>query len=396
MKIDPNLKEYATDSQWEKLVALDEGGSERGAAKLLGVHKSAIGRAKKAVLRKAAKAGYAPGHDLVHEVPDGYRVRGVSTLYDSQSGEPKIQWVKSEIDKERQHEMFVEMVAELSMDLPKYKPVKGPKKTNDDLMAVYPVGDHHMGMLAWDKETGDDYDMTIAENLLVGATDHLVGLMGGASRALVAFLGDFMHYDSFEPVTPTSRNQLDADSRFPKMVRASVRAMRYTIDAALKAHGTVDVIVEIGNHDLSSTIFLMECLACVYENEPRVTIDTSPMHYHYLRFGKCLVGVHHGHGTKMANLPLIMAADRPQEWGETEFRYWYTGHIHQSKVQPATSAQDYSGCVVESFRILAPNDAWAHQKGYRSHRDMKAIMLHREFGEVARMTVNPAMLDHAT
>ena len=55
MILDPNLEQFATDSQWEKLKALEEGGSERGAAKILGVHKSAIGRAKKAVLSKAAR-----------------------------------------------------------------------------------------------------------------------------------------------------------------------------------------------------------------------------------------------------------------------------------------------------------------------------------------------------
>ena len=49
-------------------------------------------------------------------------------------------------------------------------------------------------------------------------------------------------------------------------------------------------------------------------------------------------------------------------------------------------------CRVESFRVLAPNDAWAENKGYRPQRDMKAIILHRDFGEVARHIVNPNML----
>jgi hypothetical protein len=93
----------------------------------------------------------------------------------------------------------------------------------------------------------------------------------------------------------------------------------------------------------------------------------------------------------MKNLPLIMATDRPEDWGRTRYRYWWTGHIHTSKTQAATNSQDFSGCSVESFRILAPTDAWAHQKGYRPHRDMKSITLHREFGEVARNTVNPEM-----
>ena len=163
--------------------------------------------------------------------------------------------------------------------------------------------------------------------------------------------------------------------------------MRHAIDTALRAHGRVHVIVEPGNHDLASSVFLATCLSIAYEKEQRVTVDTSPAHYHYFRFGKVLLGTHHGHGAKMDVLPIIMAADRPKDWGETRFRYFWTGHIHQSRIQ-----QDYSGCVVESFRVLPPADAWAAQKGYRPHRDMKAVVFHRQHGEVARHTVNPNMI----
>lgn len=389
--IDLGLREFATNSQWVKMVAIAKQGGVVGAAKQLRLAHSTVGAAQKAVLTKAARQGYAPDHDLTHTIPDGYRLKGASTLYDK-DGKTKIQWVKSEIDKERQHEMFLEIVDELTNGLPRAKPIKMPKTTMDNLMACYPVGDHHLGMLSWDKETGQDYDLKIGEALLNGATNHLVNISPDCERATIVFLGDFMHYDSFEPVTPTSRNQLDVDSRFPKMVRVAIRSMRHLIETAAAKHKYVNVIIEIGNHDLSSSIFLMECLYNVYENNERITIDTSPMHYHYFSFGQNLVGVHHGHGTNMANLPLIMAADKPEEWGETKYRYWWTGHIHKSTKQPAANALDFTGCTVESFRILAPNDAWSHQRGYRSHRDMKSIILHKEFGEVARHTVNPEML----
>lgn len=391
--LDPNLKQFATEAQWKKLKALEKHGSERKAAEILNIHRRAIHGAKKAVLTKAIRQGYAPSHDMIHSLPDGYRLRGTSTLYDSHTGEPKIQWVKSERDTARQHEIFMEIVDELSSSLPKVNLIKTPERGKEDIMACYPVGDHHFGMLSWSKETGDRYDLDIAENLLARASEYLIDTAPKCDRATVVFLGDFMHYDGFEPVTPISRNQLDVDSRFPKMVRASIRSMRRMIEFAADKHRFVHVIIEIGNHDLSSSIFLMECLANIYENEDRITIDTSPMHYHYFDFGKCLVGVHHGHDTKMRNLPLIMAADKPELWGKTIYRYWWTGHIHQSKIQPAISAQDYSGCTVESFRVLAPNDAWSHQKGYRSHRDMKSIILHKKFGEVDRHTVNPNMFN---
>lgn len=422
--VDPKLQPYATEDQWKKLKAIEEYGSANKAAKALGLCRQNIDRALQIVKKRAARQGYAPEFDLVHPVPEGMTSAGVSILYDEITGKPVKTWNKSkpagrdpaeavhipdpksitktatyfgsdgnvigqwvsekpaEIAKEK---LWREFAAALAADMPRAEPIAPPKVTRDELCACYPVGDHHIGMLAWDKETGEDYDLKIAEEALVNATDHLVALAPMCDQALVVFLGDLMHFDSFEAVTPTSRNHLDSDGRFPKLVRTAIRAMRYLIEAAAKRHTKVQVIVEIGNHDLSSSIFLMECLRNIYENDKRITIDTSPMHYHYFDFGKNLVGTHHGHGAKLANLPLIMATDRPVEWGRTSHRYIWTGHVHHDQ------SKDHSGVKVESFRVLATEDAWAHQKGYRSKRDMKSIILHREHGEVARHTVNPGM-----
>lgn len=408
--------------------AVEEHGSKTKAAAAVGMDEGSFRRALRTVMRKAAQQGYAPDHDIKHAVPDGLTLKGtsirydgagnvdqywnktrvqgreadetvrlpdpkkitkVSTLYDQQ-GQVTQQWVSEKPEDAQRETLWRAFAQELAATLPRAEPVKAPIATSDALMACYPVGDHHLGMLSWDKETGSDYDLPIGEKLLADAIDHLVAAATSRSvpsRALVAFLGDFMHYDSFETVTPTSRNMLDADGRFPKMVRVAIRSMRYLIERALYKHQQVHVIVEIGNHDLSSSIFLMECLRNIYENEPRITVDTSPMHYHYFEFGSCLVATHHGHGVKMDKLPMLMATDRAAEWGRTKYRYWWTGHIHHQQMH------DYPGCSVESFRVLCPPDAWAAQKGYRAARDMKAIILHKEFGEVARYTVNPEMCE---
>ena len=432
--LDPNLREYATDRQWALLQAWEKYGSQQNAIRELGGGKNLISNVWAEVQKKAGQHGYAPDRDLVHKMAPGMSSKGtsirydgagnvqqywnkskqegrspeevvrlpdpktitkLSTLYD-QEGNVTQQWIAERPDAIAQATAWQEYAKALTEDLPRAEPVPPPELTDDDLMSCYPVGDHHMGMLAWDKETGADWDLKIGEQMLAGAIDYLVEQSPVSNRALLAFLGDFMHYDSFEPVTPRSRNQLDADSRFPKMVGAALRAMEYAVIRVLKKHAKVHVIVEIGNHDLSSSIFLMQFLANVFRNEPRVTVDTSPMHFHYYRFGANLIGTHHGHGVKMAALPLIMAADRKEDWGETTHRMWWTGHYHTRKTQVGVGAQDFSGCTVEQFRVLAATDAWASQKGYRAIRGMNCIVLHRKYGEVARNTVNPEMFDNGS
>lgn len=321
----------------------------------------------------------------VVKIPSAELAR-TSTLFDRE-GRVAAQWVIERLEDKKRIELFQEIAAGFAKDLPRVAPTPAPVVQDFNLMTVYPVGDHHMGMLAWKHETGASYDLDIGESLLSAAFGYLTEIARPTPKAVIVFLGDFMHYDSMEPVTPTSRNLLDADGRFPKMVRATIRSMRRAITLSLLRHAEVHVIVEIGNHDLSSSIFLMECLHNVYEDEPRVTVDTSPKHFHYFTHGRTLVGVHHGHGSKPEQLPIIMAIDRQADWGSSDYRYWYTGHVHSKR------AWDFPGCSVESFRILPPTDAWAANKGYRSHRSMEAIVLHDVFGEVARYSVNPRMLE---
>lgn len=385
---DDRLLEYAlTDRQREVLETLFSEGSYAAAASKLGVSKQLVNKIVTDVRARAARAGYSPDASFSRPVPDGYKLRGTSTLYRPETGEAVLQWVKTTEDQERREALFREAATAFAGELPRApaEPIPGGH-LSADLLTLYPVGDHHLGMYAWHEEAGGDYDMMIGERLLFGAVDHLVAAAPQSERAAVIVLGDFLHYDSMVPETPTNRNPLDSDSRFAKLVRVAVRCARYVIRAALLRHGSVRVIIEIGNHDPVSSIFLAECLANLYESEPRVSVDRSPSHFHYMDFGKCLVGVHHGHGVKLEQLPLVMATDRPEEWGRTKYRYWFTGHIHKDRVL------DVQGVRVESCRVLPPTDAWAQNSGYRSQRSMSAVVLHREYGEVARHTVNPDML----
>lgn len=386
---DPKLRPYATERQWEVMEAVAETGSLRAAARKLGIQYSAVNRQHAAVIKKAAVNGYAPDHDLIYPVAPGQRLRGASTLIDRRTGESVMQWIKTSADDEKREIFFREAVEAMKDDLPRYSAIKGPKQSAAHLCACFPIGDHHTGMLAWDKEAGADWDLKLAEKTLCGAIDNLIEATPHCDEALVASLGDFLHYDGYKPVTPTSGHMVDADSRYPKMVRVAVRSIRYTIDAALRRHRKVRVIFAPGNHDLSLSIFMMELLANVYEKEKRVTVDTSPRHFHYFSFGKNLIGIHHGHGAKPRDLPLIMATDQPQAWGAAQYRYLWTGHVHHDQVK------DFHGVRWESFRVLPPADAYAANLGYRSQRDMKAIVLHRDYGETGRYTVNPAMLEAA-
>ena len=317
----------------------------------------------------------------VHSIaPDGYHVKGVSTLYDG-DGVVRARWVKTNKEQADRHADMLAAIGGLAAEWPARTPIDAPPVSNADLLCVYPLGDPHLGMLSWAQETGQTFDLGIAEHNLCAAMDRLVMLAPPAEEALVINLGDFFHSDNSSNRTARSGNALDVDSRWAKILGVGIRAMRRLIDSALSKHARVRVVNVIGNHDDHSSVFLSLALAQFYEHEGRVAIDTSPSKFHWHRFGANLLGITHGDSVKANDLPGVMACDRAKDWGETEHRFWYCGHVHHDTLK------EYPGVTVETFRTLAARDAWHHGAGYRSQRDAKLDVLHRKWGRIQRHCV---------
>lgn len=366
--------------------ALEKTNGHQGqAAELMGISKRRIQKIIETMRDTGQHVPPSP-HDLTQYYrPDQARIHGTSTLFDA-NGNAKLQWVKEKATAPTPDEMAAAIKLALS-EIPILRTVQPPSSVPEELLVAFPMGDPHIGMYAWSDETGQDFDLDIAEKLLTAAVGHLVECCPPAKTALIVNVGDFFHADNMDNQTMRSGNALDVDTRWAKVLRVGIRAMRTCIELCLAKYKFVYVINEIGNHDDHSSQMLTIALAMFYENNPRVIFDESPARFHYFRFGKNLIGVTHGDNTKLEALGPIMATDRPTDWGETEHRYWYTGHIHHRRLL------EFPGCTAESFRTLAARDAWHAGKGYRSGRDMTAIVLDAEDGEVERHRVDIKTLE---
>ena len=385
---DENLLRYATERQAECLEAYWECGSMRKAAAKLGVNPRAIWNAINAVKGKAAASAYAPEHGLREPYADGFKLGKATIQRNGKTGEIERVWDRMCEDKERQAEMLLAAIQAHAEELqPIPARIIAPIDADPRLMACYPIGDLHVGMLSWPDETGEDWNLQIAEQVQCAAMAALVAQSPACEHATIINLGDWFHYDNMAGVTERSGHHLDRDGRYGKMAKIGVKIMRQCIESALDKHKTVRVINVGGNHDDTGAIMLRVCLANIYANEPRVIIDQTPGGFHYFRHGKVLVGCHHGHSCKPDQLPGVMAADRAQDWGASTNRYWWIGHVHHQ------SLKDYPGVTVESFRTLAAKDSYAHWGGYRAPRDMKCIVLDIEDGEVFRHTASIARIE---
>ena len=386
--IDPELYKYCTPRQKEILEAIELHGGAKAASKAMGINTGGASDAYIAVKKKAALYGYAPENDFTRPVPQGFVAKGVSTYYNSE-GKPSGQWVKASLSHEALIDAMRETVKGFKDEIPPAILTAAPAAAEDQLCNLYTFTDYHLGMLAWHKEGGADWDITTAEKTIAAALVQMVNQSPSAHTAVLNIQGDFLHTDGKTPVTPASKHVLDADSRFPKIRRAAIRIIRSLMAVCLQRHQEVYLIIAEGNHDEESAGWLADLFAVHYEEEPRVTVNDSVLPFYVFEWGSTMLGVHHGHKVKNESLPLLFAAQFPQEWGRTTRREIHCGHRHHR------DEKEFNGAVVVQHPTLAARDAYAARGGWIADRAAWAITYHKKYGAVGRVMITTEMLEVA-
>ena len=384
--IDEKLYDFCTPRQRETLEAIDRLGSARAASIELGMNVGGASETYLAVKRKAAKFGYSPDHDFTRPVPEGYVAKGVSTYYNAE-GKPAGQWVKASLSHQALVDAMREAIDGFKDEILPASVIAAPQATEEHLCNLYTFTDYHLGMLAWHKEGGSDWNISIAEKTILAALVQMVNQSPNAHTAVLNIQGDFLHTDGKTPVTPASKHVLDADSRFPKIRRSAIRIIRSLVAICLQRHQEVRLIIAEGNHDEESAGWLSDLFAVHYEEEPRVTVNDSVLPFYVFEWGATMLGIHHGHKVKNESLPLLFAAQFPQEWGRTTRREIHCGHRHHR------DEKEYNGVTVVQHPTLAARDAYAARGGWIADRAAWAITYHKKYGAVGRVMITTEMLE---
>ncbi|PKA40466.1 oxidoreductase [Rhizobium sullae] len=289
-------------------------------------------------------------------------------------------------DAQQQAAVLAATVAALKEDLPRITIMPPPPSVEADLLNQFVVTDSHFGMLAWKEETGADYDLKIAEQLLLDWFSAAIASAPQAHTAVLAQLGDLMHHDALESVTPAHKHVLDADSRLQKVIRVVIRTIRRIIDMLLQKHQHVHVVMASGNHDPASSAWLREMLAAMYENEPRISVDNSPMLYYAYEWGATALFYHHGHKSTVKNVDVKFASLFRELFGRSKYAYGHTGHLHSDEGVKTELM------YIERHETLAAPDAYGASGPWWSGRSAKRVTYSRQFGEVGRDIMRPEMV----
>lgn len=315
-----------------------------------------------------------------HTLLAGHVIKGESALL-NQDGRVLARWVKT-----REGAVSDGLVEALQAAFAAYAGVApvvpAPERADAELLTVYPLADLHVGLYAWGRETGANYNTDIAVDLIRRSLAHLVAQSRPSRHAIILGLGDLLHTNDQTNATPAHKHRLDVDGRWPRTFAAAARLMTELVTMVAAKHEQVEVVNIPGNHDPDAAVCLTVALSLFYQSNPRVTVYEDPGLVWYRRFGSSLMGAIHGHTTKPGVLALQMAADRPADWGATAHRYFYTGHIHHE------TTKEVGPVRVESFATPAARDAHAQAGGYRSGRALTALTIHHADGEIGRHRVN--------
>lgn len=361
--------------------ALKEHGSQNKAAEALGISRATLQHQ----LKKAALAGRAPGH-FNSGVAPGYAMGKVTVQRDA-GGNVVQTWERQSPDAAAMQEAMEAALAGFLDTVPHAVALPAPGYVVDELLTQYTITDVHLGALAWREETGnDDYDLSIASKLLEDWFAAAVDMAPNSGTAVLAQIGDLLHHDSHESVTPAHRHVLDADSRFQKMVRVAIRVLRRVIAMLLTKHRHVHIVMADANHDPASGAWLREMFSAFYEDEPRVTVDCSAGTYYAYRFGDVSLFFHHGHRRGTKRVDGVFAGRFREIYGATKHSYAHLGHRHSDELLTTNLMK------VEQHETLAAPDAYSANGGYLSGRSAKVITYHKQWGEVGRLTLTPAMV----
>lgn len=371
-----------TDELCQEAVDVVEkhGGNVSAAAAELGIPRATL----QSRIRTAAIKGFAPGHFESGTAP-GFSM-GKVTIQRGANGQVERTWERQSPDAEALEKARQDALKAMRADMPRAVPIKPPSASNADLCNLFTFTDYHLGMLAWHREGGQDWDLKIAEDTLRGAMAAMIRQSPAAHTAIVNVQGDFLHCDGLTPVTPGHGHVLDADSRFPKVRQTAIRLIRELVKMALETHQAVHLIIAEGNHDQDSMGWLADSMAVHYEEDQRITVNDSALPFYVVEWGDTMLGVHHGHKVKNESLPLLFAAQFPAEWGRTRKREIHCGHRHHR------DEKEYNGVTVIQHPTLAARDAYAARGGWIADRSAQAITYHKRFGQVGRVSVCPEML----
>lgn len=257
-----------------------------------------------------------------------------------------------------------ELLAELRKSPPVLPRVAAVTRKEPHLLELG-LYDAHFGKLCWGLQTGENYDLRIAQYDYMHAVDDLLELCKGAEveKIILPVGNDFFNADNWIGTTARGTRVDCVDDRFQKVFKVGCEALTHAIRRCREI-ATVECLWIPGNHDVSTSWHLLTWLSAYFSKDSRVSFDDGPAQRKYRQYGVSLLGYTHGDQVKFQKLANLMPVEAKKEWSDTIYHAWRVGHFHKRQQWEFNAGDTFNGIRVDVLSSLSGTDAWHYEQGY--------------------------------
>lgn len=257
---------------------------------------------------------------------------------------------------------------------------KNDPRLNDDLVIAAPGFEVHLGALQ-SKEAADfNYSSEHAAYRIMAATNELINYQKfcKAGMLVVGVGNDFLNSDTIDGKTPAG-TEMTNDSRHALM---AVKAQQLYIGFinTMKDHfNKVHVMLQPGNHDEQSSLYLFFTLRTYYKDRPgceNVEIELGFKDIRFLTryvFGDTLIAMVHGKTSASKPLsvkkiePMIINSF-PEEYQKAKQVMVLKGHDHVDDEYHIARDNKASKTIVLTTPSLGEQNDWSLESGFANGR----------------------------
>lgn len=273
----------------------------------------------------------------------------------------KVEFAHRSDYREKLVEMLLEKIA------PTYLEV-GPRQKRGAKYAVeFAIFDHHLGKDGFDPNTMQplwsiDQAMNEYQKVIQFGLSHLD--LDKVSEFWLPTGNDLLHTDSYLGTT-TSGTKIASDLFWLTLFRYGKEAVSLAIQT-LRQYAPVKVMFIPGNHDHNGILALSEVIKGTFTGSDVETF-CSGRGREWMKYGKNLLGWHHGDKCDPRKAHTAMIGDVPDLIELNQYRAMHVGHTHRSAKWETVSLNTLTeefGLVYEICPSLTPTDKWHDQNLY--------------------------------
>ena len=357
-----------TPKQREALEAVEKHGSQKKAAKALGIGRGTL-RGRLEAAQKHLNADPAV-QGAMAEV--GMQDAGVlhSGWIKSDGASMYFQMPKDE--ESNTPENVADQIADRLNGIVTAPYISRPKQSSSDILNFVPIYDVHLGM-----RVGSYGTANAVERLSSGVKD-VIDRAPCAETLILLNGGDFTEANHNSALTPASNHPLAVDIEFDDLTDVATDVTVDIIEYALTKADNVIYHGIKGNHDHAMPLILRQALRQRYRDESRFELKEGVEIFTHEWEGNLLAGIHgHQKVSDPSKLALAIAARDRGAWGRTKRGEIWRGHRHNELTVGV------AGMRVSQVNPICPAGRYANENLFTGESDVQCVTYKKGGGRKA-------------